>query len=90
MKQNTLSKIRKTLTPCAKFQTGDKVLFAARVVKNLSGPVIAHNNQTAEVLGYRNYYGVGEPNYGGNRYYVRFADGYIAGIFPCFMSKVAA
>ena len=38
------------------------------------------------VVGYRNYY-VNKRNYGGNRYYVRFMDGYTGGYFPWHLKE---
>ena len=85
MKESTKALLRDTIRANAKFRIGDRVVLRRR--DNVSKKVDDHFLKEGNVIGYRDYY-PHSKNYGGNRYYVRFEDGYEAGIFPSHLNKV--
>lgn len=69
-----------------KFTVGDMV-SVERVYDDDSSKLRERVGTIGQIAGYRDYY-KGKRNYGGNRYYVRFADHYVAGFEPWLLKKV--
>jgi hypothetical protein len=72
-----------------KFAIGNFVVVSIGSGKEkltLSNKLKERENTCGIIVGYRNYY-KGRRNYGGNRYYVKFNDGYIGGFFPWHLKQ---
>ena len=83
MRTQTFTKLRNTESKRAKFKIRDKAVVRY-VHADDSNKLRERVGQTGVVIGFRRYYG--GP---GNRYYLEFADGYVAGFESWLLKNVS-